>query len=215
MYPAFEKLPGEKKVLILTICIDEFSKNGYENTSTDTITGRAGISKGILFHYFKSKKNLFLAVFEHCLKLLVEVTMEQIDKLATTDFFERIKAIILIKQSVAIQYFQETQLVLKTMSQPPVPVKSEIGTMVADYERTFGDPLSLHAVFKGELVSSLPLREGVSGESVFNLTIMMLTQISNKYMQLYTTNKDMPAHYESVAKEIDEYIEIIKYGVYR
>ncbi|WP_369818761.1 TetR/AcrR family transcriptional regulator [Anoxybacillus sp. B7M1] len=27
-------------------------KNGYEKASTDVITRRAGISKGLLFHYF-------------------------------------------------------------------------------------------------------------------------------------------------------------------
>lgn len=56
MYEAFEKQPQAKKDLILKVAIEEFVKNGYEKASTDIITSRAGISKGILFHYFKSKK---------------------------------------------------------------------------------------------------------------------------------------------------------------
>jgi hypothetical protein len=73
-------------------------------------------------------------------------------------------------------------------------------------------------MFKAELISSLPLREGVSTDTVFNFTMLVLTQISNKYMQIYKNSVDQPthlAHYESAAKEIDEYIDLIKYGVYK
>ena len=55
MYDTFENLPEEKRKKILEICLDEFSENSYENSSTNTIVKRAGISKGILFHYFKNK----------------------------------------------------------------------------------------------------------------------------------------------------------------
>lgn len=47
---AFYKLPEEKRNLIINISIEEFANNGYDNTSTDIITSRADISKGILFH---------------------------------------------------------------------------------------------------------------------------------------------------------------------
>lgn len=59
---AFKKLSEEKQELILKVCIEEFAKNGYDHTSTDVLTSKAGISKGILFHYFKSKKNLYLYI---------------------------------------------------------------------------------------------------------------------------------------------------------
>ncbi|ANB57099.1 bacterial regulatory s, tetR family protein [Anoxybacillus sp. B7M1] len=52
MYSAFEKQPQEKRALIIKVAIEEFVKNGYEKASTDVITRRAGISKGLLFHYF-------------------------------------------------------------------------------------------------------------------------------------------------------------------
>ena len=43
---------------------ESFAKDGYEATSTDAILGRAGVSKGALYHHFASKAELLAAVFE-------------------------------------------------------------------------------------------------------------------------------------------------------
>jgi len=77
MYETFENLPESKREHILQICIEEFARNGYINTSTNTIVKRLGISKGLLFLYFKSKKNLFLYITDYLMDML------------TIDFFER------------------------------------------------------------------------------------------------------------------------------
>ena len=47
----------EKKQKIYQAALEEFVEHGYQNASTNRITQRAGISKGLLFHYFKNKKN--------------------------------------------------------------------------------------------------------------------------------------------------------------
>ncbi len=39
-----------------------FAKNGYERTSTERIAKEAGVSQGIIFHHFKTKKNLFWSI---------------------------------------------------------------------------------------------------------------------------------------------------------
>ncbi len=39
-----------------------FAKNGFERTSTESIAKEAGVSQGIIFHHFKTKKNLFWSI---------------------------------------------------------------------------------------------------------------------------------------------------------
>jgi AcrR family transcriptional regulator len=58
-YELLNKLPDEKRKRIISISMEEFLNNGYSGASTNTITSKAGISKGLLFHYFGSKKELF------------------------------------------------------------------------------------------------------------------------------------------------------------
>jgi AcrR family transcriptional regulator len=44
---------------------ERFVRDGFEATHTDSILAAAGVSRGALYHHFRSKKELFAAVFEH------------------------------------------------------------------------------------------------------------------------------------------------------
>ena len=48
-FATFEKLPKDKKEYILSTGIKEFSQKSYKDVSTDIITQKCHISKGILF----------------------------------------------------------------------------------------------------------------------------------------------------------------------
>ena len=56
----FERLPEERQDRILRACMAEFIAHGYRNASTNRMVEGLGISKGILFHYFGSKEELYL-----------------------------------------------------------------------------------------------------------------------------------------------------------
>jgi AcrR family transcriptional regulator len=58
----FNCLPGEKKERVLTAATDLFAGRGFHRTEMDEIARRAGISKGSLYNYFKSKDDLFLYI---------------------------------------------------------------------------------------------------------------------------------------------------------
>ena len=49
---------------ILDIAFEEFAENGLSGGNTDAITARAGITKRLIFYYFNSKEELFIAVLE-------------------------------------------------------------------------------------------------------------------------------------------------------
>lgn len=54
----------ETKKKIFNVTLDCLSEIGASGTTTEEIIKRAGISKGALYWHFKSKKELFLALFE-------------------------------------------------------------------------------------------------------------------------------------------------------
>jgi AcrR family transcriptional regulator len=55
----FEKLPLEKQERIVNASISEFAERGYNTASMNTVVHQAGISKGSLFNYFKTKSVLY------------------------------------------------------------------------------------------------------------------------------------------------------------
>lgn len=53
-----------QRQVILSAARACFARHGFHKTSTDAICAEAGTSSGKLFHYFSSKKEIFLAVVE-------------------------------------------------------------------------------------------------------------------------------------------------------
>ena len=50
---------------ILEAAFKVFVKKGYSKTTMDDIVDVSGLSKGALYHYYKSKKDLFLSLIDH------------------------------------------------------------------------------------------------------------------------------------------------------
>tara|TARA_S200000501_G_scaffold73454_1_gene65364 strand:- start:5136 stop:5711 length:576 start_codon:yes stop_codon:yes gene_type:complete len=70
----FEQIRKESKAKILDAALKLFGTQGYQNTSISEIMKLAGVSKGLMYHYFSNKeeliKQLLLDVFKETEKLL-------------------------------------------------------------------------------------------------------------------------------------------------
>ena len=83
----FSDLPQDKQQQILDAAAEVFAEEDYKRASTDDIAARAGISKGLLFYYFKNKQSLYLYVADH-LRSLVERHLEKERLAGISDFFD-------------------------------------------------------------------------------------------------------------------------------
>jgi AcrR family transcriptional regulator len=54
----------ERRMAIVGAALDLFATRGLDRTTTAEIARAAGVSSGALFHYFPSKRAVFLAMFE-------------------------------------------------------------------------------------------------------------------------------------------------------
>jgi len=57
------KYLNEKKVKILEVATSLFVEQGYEKTSVTNICEKAGVSKGLIYHYLKSKELILIEIF--------------------------------------------------------------------------------------------------------------------------------------------------------
>lgn len=64
----------DKKQKIIKAGLKVFSEKGYYNTTTVEIAKIAGVSTGIIYNYFKDKKDIFL----HSLKLCFETDRKSV-----------------------------------------------------------------------------------------------------------------------------------------
>ena len=55
----------ERREQLVRLGVDIFSERPYDEVSIDGIAAAAGISKGLLYHYFPSKRDFYVAVVRH------------------------------------------------------------------------------------------------------------------------------------------------------
>lgn len=69
----------ERKKQLLRVALDVFIEKGYYGTSTREIARRAGVSSGLLFHYFSSKESIYLELVKigvEEMRIDAEIAME-------------------------------------------------------------------------------------------------------------------------------------------
>lgn len=85
----FFSLNTEKRQSIFTAGLNEFADYGYENSSTNRIVERAGISKGSLFKYFPTKEDFYFYILDEITLELISGLEEKVNTLSS-DLFQRI-----------------------------------------------------------------------------------------------------------------------------
>lgn len=87
MNEKFFDLKKEKQDRMINAALKVFATNGYGHASTDDIVKEAGISKGLLFHYFISKLGLYSFIYDYSVRyMMLEISTGVSAK--ETDYFE-------------------------------------------------------------------------------------------------------------------------------
>ena len=87
MNQKFFSLPPERQDLIRNSAMVEFGAGSFKKTSADSIAKRAGVSKALLFHYFKDKRELYLYLFQHAIDACMEAFLSSFRYFKERDFF--------------------------------------------------------------------------------------------------------------------------------
>ncbi|MDE5907958.1 MAG: TetR/AcrR family transcriptional regulator [Lachnospiraceae bacterium] len=95
MNEKFFDLKKEKQDRMINAALKVFAMNGYEHASTDDIVKEAGISKGLLFHYFISKLGLYSFIYDYSVRYILLELSTGVSK-EETDYFT---LLMQIKQS--------------------------------------------------------------------------------------------------------------------
>lgn len=89
--------------MILQAALEEFGTQGYDRVSMETICSRHGISKGMMYHYYSNKDELFLV----CAKLMyqaLETRMKQkMEEFSQCPALDAVKGFFVLR----LDFFQE------------------------------------------------------------------------------------------------------------
>lgn len=71
-----EEMRAATQTAVLQSALKLFAQKGYAHTSTRAIAQEAGISIGLMYHYYDGKAALLNAVFNYCMETLSEAFTE-------------------------------------------------------------------------------------------------------------------------------------------
>ena len=103
MNDRFWELKKEKQDRMINSALKVFSQYGYKHASTDEIVKGAGISKGLLFHYFESKIGLYAFLFDYATRFVTLELTANVEK-SENRYFELYKQILSAKANSMSQY---------------------------------------------------------------------------------------------------------------
>lgn len=91
MNEKFFQLTEDRQDLIRNSAMAEFGQSSFKKTSADSIAKRAGVSKGLLFHYFKDKRELYLYLYRYAMEECITKYMAKTYDFGETDFFKALE----------------------------------------------------------------------------------------------------------------------------
>jgi len=191
----------QKRQRVIRASIEEFTR-GYEAASTNEIVRKAGISKGLLFHYFGSKKNLYMTVFREVVQRTTETLLSRAGELPG-DVIERMLRLTLIKLELYREDPKGWLFLADAVSNPPNELKQEIRSVQAELT-DFG----MKAFLTG--LDLAQLRPDVDAECLLRFVLLFLKGLEQEYLG----RGDLSSlDWEQIIKEFMVYVELLRTGI--
>lgn len=191
---------------ILDSCLSVFAEHGYDKTSTVMLAEASGISRALIFHHFKSKKDLYLSLLDRCFeKGSMVMGFERVSE--DENFFEVKDRISTIK----FKYYKENpdlyKVVIEAFYNTPDELKSEIKTK-------YGRLIEERDKVQEQLFENVPLRENVDRKEAYKLIKLTLDYFENKYVSELVDNRELnECILENIIKERNSFINMIRFGI--
>ncbi|MCK5213818.1 MAG: TetR/AcrR family transcriptional regulator [Candidatus Omnitrophica bacterium] len=159
-----EQLFEKRQAEILDAAGIVFSKYGFAKTTIDRIASQAGLGKGTVYQYFKSKKELFLLVGRNGMDRLKDTVLVEIEKEA--DPIKQIEIAI----KAYLLFFQENSKLAGIFMQEQGEFRRE--TQKRYFEHYYGHIDMMRKIFKKAVKKGL--LKDVDVENLNNILISLL-----------------------------------------
>ena len=140
MNDKFFDLKKEKQDRMINAALKVFAFQGYKHASTDEIVKEAGISKGLLFHYFGSKIGTYEFVYDYSVRYML-LELSAVDQ-EETDFYRILAQIEDAKLQVLRNYPYMQQFLLKAAKEDDLEALSTIAEKRDEYHTRYKEFLA-------------------------------------------------------------------------
>ena len=206
MFAKFEGLEDEKRERILKAAMKEFSDKGYEKASTNEIVREAGIAKGLLFHYFKSKKQLFFYLYDYCVgqvtrNIYANAAMEE------RDFFQRLRVGQQTKMALLLRYPEMFKFMQAAYMEESHAIRLDMEKMNRDFISQASGKFFLD-------IDTTKFREGLDVQAAINIVLWSMEGFTNQYL-LRMKQAGEAFDFKKALGDVDKYFELFRDSFYK
>lgn len=200
----FFELDHDKQARIIDSGISEFSNFGYENSSTNRIVNKSGISKGSLFKYFPNKEDLYFYILDRVTAELIGSLEKELPALSS-ELFQRV-----------IEY---SALEFAWYIQNPEKAKLIIGAFIKSNTEIYRKTVNRYGV--KELNIYYQLLENVDfsnfrwdKKTTTDILKWFLKGFNEEFLEQIQDKSDSLEHLQrQYADSLTEYMEVLKKGL--
>ena len=178
----------------------EFARQGYGASSVNAVCSAQGISKGIIYHYFKTKDALYLACVEECFGRLTEYLRANSPVTGTTE--SRLEGYFSARMDFFRAHPVYRPIFCEAVISPPAHLAAEIQAR----KQPFDD---LNIAILENLLQPLPLRPDVTVDEVVDTFRQFQDFINAKYQTANMSVREFELREESCRRAL----WILLYGV--
>ena len=177
---------------ILEAALEEFGTNGYAGGTINNICKR-GINKGLIYHNFKDKDELYLVCLENSCQRLVSMILESG---CVSDQLQYMK----IRMHFFTEYPNEAHIFFEAILQPQEKLRNRIKQILEPFEE-INEKIYRH------VVSDITLRDGITEEDAIDY-FRQMQRMFNGYFSSFayrymTLDKRIREHEMNLSKLLD------------
>ena len=197
---------------ILNAAIEVFGCVGYSAASTNEIVKKAKVSKGLLFHHFSNKENLYMACQLHVIDQYTKFMVMHFD-MSSADFFDRILSNLRIKMEFGRRNPEYLALINRAWfadgDENTLTRKAAEEYVLKNMQKNVLTPFT-------EGLDTGLFKDGVDPGKVLAYTRMTLEASWVEYSKRHQNDvKSMTDDMDGYIAECEEIILLFRYGAYK
>lgn len=149
----------KSKEKILQAAITEFSASGYDKVTMENICTRHGISKGMMYHYYSGKDDLFLLCVQNMYQMMQQYLEENMAELEKKDALHALKEFWMLRESFFGEHPPFKNIFENALLRTPPHLFEKI-------EEIRGPIEALNRQFLHRTIEKIELRENLKKENV-------------------------------------------------
>lgn len=192
------------KEMIYQAALEEFGTYGYDKVNMERICGSHGISKGMMYHYYSGKDDLFLLCVRRTFEELKAHVERDMAALEGQDTPEVIKDFFMIREYYFQLHPKQKMIFECAVLRPPKHLTEQIQALRGPIRR-------LNQDFMEQLVKRISLRAGLTPETVIRYMESLESYFQN--ILVHYRGEEPARDFHTMLESAGEILDMVLFGI--